>query len=384
MDYTPWIVSGPVYLDNGATTRVDPRVAEAAARAMTEAWGNPSSAHTLGVQAARLLAAAREQVARAIGADPAELTFTSGGTEANALGLLGAARAARGRHVVVSAFEHPSILDAAKKLAQDGWQVTELAPEPNGVISVEKLAEAVRADTSVVCLMWVQNELGTVQPVEEAARAVKARAPRCHVHVDAVQAVGKLAVDVQLGFDSLVLSAHKIHGPKGVGALWLRKGARVQPLVFGGGQERGLRPGTENMPGIVALGLAVELAVEARAQGATRMSQLRDQLWQAIAAAVPGARRHGAAGDSAPHILSVGFPRAPAEPLLHAMEARGVCVSAGSACHAKDKKPSPTLKSIGVPDDMGTLRFSFSRDSVESDVNAAVTALRESLAEVAK
>src|SRR5207248_8885056 len=169
------------------------------------------------------------------------------------------------------------------------------------------------------------------------------------------QAVGKLPVDVQLGFDSLALSAHKIHGPKGVGALWLRKGARRQPLVFGGGQERGLRPGTENMPGIVALGLAVELADQARAQSATRMSQLRDELWRRIAESVPGARRHGAAKDSAPHILSVGFPKAPAEPLLHAMEARGVCVSAGSACHAKDKKPSPTLRSIGVPDDMGTL-----------------------------
>jgi cysteine desulfurase len=285
---------------------------------------------------------------------------------------------------VVSAFEHPSILDAAKKLAQDGWEVSEVGPEPTGVVSVEKLAAAVRPDTSVVCLMWVQNELGTIQPVEDAARAVKARAPRCHVHVDAVQAVGKLPVDVQLGFDSLALSAHKFHGPKGVGALWLRKGARLQPLVFGGGQERGLRPGTENMPGIVALGLAVELAENARAESSPRMSQLRDELWRRIGELVPVARRHGAAADSAPHILSVGFPKAPAEPLLHAMEARGVCVSAGSACHAKDKKPSPTLKSIGVPDDMGTLRFSFSRDSAEADVVRAVAALKDSLAEVTR
>jgi cysteine desulfurase len=377
-------VAETVYLDNGATTRVDPQVAEAAARAMTEAWGNPSSAHTLGVQAARLLSAAREQVARAIGADPAELTFTSGGTEANALGLLGAARAHRGRHVVVSGFEHPSILDAASKLKQEGWQVTEVGPEPNGVVSVEKLAAALTPDTSVVCLMWVQNELGTVQPVEAAARAVKARAPRCHLHVDAVQAVGKLAVDVGLGFDSLALSAHKIHGPKGVGALWLRKGARVQPLVFGGGQERGLRPGTENMPGIVALGLALELAEAARAESTVRMARLRDLLWVRIGELRPDARRHGAAADSAAHILSVGFPGAPAEPLLHAMEARGVCVSAGSACHAKDKKPSPTLRSIGVPDDMGTLRFSFSRDSVEGDVERAAAALAGALAEVAR
>jgi cysteine desulfurase len=371
-----------VYLDNGATTKVDARVAEAAMNAMTAAWGNPSSAHALGVEAARLLARAREQVARALSADPAELTFTSGGTEANQLGVLGAARAARGRHLVVSAFEHPSVLDAARRLAQDGWELTEVPPEKNGVVSVEKLAAALRPDTTVVALMWVQNELGTVQPIEAAVRAVKARAPRCHVHVDAVQAVGKLAVDVGLGFDSLALSAHKLHGPKGVGALWLRKGARVQPLAFGGGQERGVRPGTENVPGIAALGLAVELAELARAEACGTMSHLRDALWMKIAALRPDARRHGAAEDSAPHILSVGFPRAPSEPLLHALEARGVFVSAGSACHAKDKKPSATLRAIGVPDDMGTLRFSLSRDTGEHDITRAAAALAGALEEL--
>jgi cysteine desulfurase len=375
-------VSEVVYLDNGATTRVDPRVAEAAARAMVEAYGNPSSAHTLGVEAARLLLRAREQVARVLSADVSELTFTSGGTEANALALLGAARNARGRHIVVSAFEHPSILDAAKRLAQEGFEVSEVTPERNGVISVEKFAAAVRPDTAVACLMWVQNELGTIQPIEACARAVKATSPRCHFHVDAVQAVGKVPVDVTLGIDSLSLSAHKIHGPKGVGALWLRKGARLQPLVFGGGQERGLRPGTENMPGIVALGLSVELAEQHRPT--SKMAELRDRLWERIAALRPDARRHGPPEVSAPHILSVGFPKAPAEPLLHALESRGVCVSAGSACHAKDKKPSATLKSIGVPDDMGTIRFSFSRDTLEGDLDRAIDALAASLIEVSR
>ncbi len=374
---------GLVYLDNGATTKVDPRVAEAVVRAMTAAWGNPSSVHALGVEAARMLAQAREQVAHAISADPSEVTFTSGGTEANALGLLGAARAARGRHIVVSAFEHPSILDAAKRLVQEGWEVSEVAPEKNGVVSVEKLAAALRPDTSVVALMWVQNEIGTVQPIEAAARAVHARAPRCHLHVDAVQALGKVVVDVGVGLDSLALSAHKIHGPKGVGALWLKKGARVQSLQLGGGQERGLRPGTENMPGIVALGLAVELAERARGSACDKMTHLRDLLWQKISSLVPAARRHGAATDSAPHILSVGFPGAPAEPLLHAMEARGVCVSAGSACHARDKKPSATLRSVGVPDDMGTLRFSFCRDDGEAEVARAADALAGALKEIA-
>jgi cysteine desulfurase len=376
-------VTSFVYLDNGATTQVDPRVAEAAVAAMTEAFGNPSSAHRLGVEAARRLAAAREQVARAIGGAPSEITFTSGGTEANTLGFYGAAKAARGRHVVVTAFEHPSIADAAKRLGEEGWQVTAVAPGADGVVTVEKVLEALRPDTSVVGLLWVQNEIGTVQPVVEIAEAIKARAPRCHVHVDAVQAVGKLPVDVASSrFDSLALSAHKIHGPKGAGALWLAAKARVQPLMWGGGQERGLRPGTEGVPNAVALGLAVELAAQARAEAAPRMAKLRDQLWALIAARVPSAKRHGDPKHSAPHILSVGFAGAPAEPLLHALESRGVLVSAGSACHAKDKKPSATLRAIGVPDDMGTLRFSFSRFTTDEEIARAADALEASLKEI--
>ena len=375
---------GPlVYLDNGATTKVDPRVIEAAVQAMAGSFGNPSSAHHMGVEAARLVQRAREQVARALSAEPADVVFTSGGTEANAIGFYGAARMQRGRHVVVTAFEHPSVLDAARALADEGWEVTTIAPEPSGVVDVEKVAGACRPDTAAVAVLWVQNELGTVQPVGAIAEAVKARAPRCHLHVDAVQAVGKLAVDVgAVQIDSLALSAHKLHGPKGVGALWLKKGTRTRPRSFGGGQERGIRPGTENVPGIVALGLAVELAEAARPEAAPRMASLRDQLWKGIAEAVPHARRHGEARLSAPHILSVGFPHVAAEPLLHALEGKSVCVSAGSACHARDKKPSATLKAIGVPEDMGTLRFSLSRNSNDEEIEYAVSALARSLQEL--
>jgi cysteine desulfurase len=363
-----------IYLDNGATTAVDARVAEAAVRAMTEGWGNPSSAHRLGAAAARLLATARAQVAAGIGADPAELTFTSGGTEANALALQGAA--ARATHIVIGGLEHPSVADAAKALAERGVEVTTVAPSPGGVIAAEAFAAAVRPETALVACLWVQNELGTVQPVDAIARAVKARAPRCHVHVDAVQAVGKLPVDVGgVAFDSLALSGHKLHAPKGVGALWLRKGARLKPLVYGGGQERGLRPGTENMPGIVALGLAVELAVAARAEAAPRMARLRDQLWAAIAAGLPAAMRHGDPAAAAPHVLSVGLPRVPAEPLLHALEAEGVYVSSGSACHARERKPSATLRAIGVPDHVGTIRLSLSRLTTEDEVARAAAAV---------
>jgi cysteine desulfurase len=372
-----------VYLDNGATTRVDRRVAEAAVQAMTEGFGNPSSAHRLGVEAARMLARAREQVARAVGGEPSEITFTSGGTEANTLGFYGAAKAARGRHVVTTAFEHPSVADAAKRLADEGFEVSLVAPGKDGVVLADDFAAQVRPDTAAVSILWVQNELGTVMPVAEIAERVKARAPRCHVHVDAVQAVGKLPVDVRAQpIDSLSLSAHKLHGPKGVGALWLKKGARVTPLQWGGGQERGLRPGTEGVPGIVALGLAIELAEAARPEAAPRMGRLRDQLWRAISDGLPEAKRHGDPARTAPHILSVGFPGVPAEPLLHALEGRGVCVSAGSACHAKDKKPSATLRAIGVPDDMGTLRFSFSRETTDEEIALAAQAVLEAVKEL--
>lgn len=363
-----------VYLDNGATTRVDERVAQAAMEAMLVAWGNPSSAHKLGAEAARRLQRAREQVAAALGGSPAEVTFTSGGTEANALALFGAV--GRGKHVVVSGLEHPSVTDAARALAERGVEVTVVAPSASGVVAPEAFAAAVRPDSAVAACMWVQNEIGTVQPVDAIARAVKARAPRCHVHVDAVQAFGKVAIDVgDAAWDSLAISAHKIHGPKGVGALWLRKSAKLKPLVFGGGQERGLRPGTEGVPGIVALGLACELAAAARVEAVARMTTLRDRLWQAIAAALPTARRNGDPAHAAAHILSVGFAGVPAEPLLHALEAEGVYVSAGSACHAKDKKPSATLRAIGVPDDVAVLRLSLSRFTTEADAARAADAV---------
>jgi cysteine desulfurase len=363
-----------VYLDNGATTRVDERVAEAALQAMLTGYGNPSSAHRLGAAAARLLATARAQVATALGGEPAEVTFTSGGTEANALALHGAA--GRAKHVVISGFEHPSVADAAKALATRGVEVTVVAPSPSGVVSPDAFAAAVRAETALAACLWVQNEIGTVQPVEAIARAVKARAPRCHVHVDAVQALGKLPIDVAAApFDSLALSAHKIHGPKGVGALWLRRGAKLRPLVHGGGQERGLRPGTEGMPGIVALGLAAELAAAARVEAAPRMARLRERLWSVIATALPTARRNGDAAAAAPHILSIGLPGVPAEPLLHALEAEDVYVSAGSACHAKDNKPSPTLRAIGVPSSIGVIRLSLSRLTTDEEIERAARAV---------
>jgi cysteine desulfurase len=369
-----------VYLDNGATTKVDARVAEAALHAMVSAYGNPSSAHRLGAEAARLVARAREQVARAIGASPSEIVFTSGGTEANALGLTGGGT--RLKHVVTTAFEHPSVADTLKVLTQAPVELVKLTPSPSGLLTPERFAQAVTPETTLATILWVQNEIGTVQPVAEIARAIKDRAPRCHVHVDGVQALGKITVDVSdAPFDSLSLSAHKIHGPKGAGALWLKRTSKARPLVHGGGQERGLRPGTEGVPGIVALGLAVELAVAALPEAGPRMRAQRERLWQRIGELQHtrlgngGVVRHGDAEHTAPHILSIGFTGVPAEPLLHALEAEDVLVSAGSACHAKDKKPSATLRAIGVPDDRGTIRLSLSRFTTDDEIERAAVAV---------
>jgi cysteine desulfurase len=373
------------YLDNAATTRVDDRVAGAMVQAMTVDFGNPSSAHRVGIAASKRLEAARAQLGRAIGAEARDLYFTSGGTEANALGTLGVAQAtAKGlRHAVYSALEHPSVQDAMRRLGERGSELACVAPDRGGVVSVELLEAALREETQLVALMMVSNELGTVQPIAELARAVRRRAPRAHLHVDAVQALGKLPIDVgALGADSIAFSAHKIHGPKGAGALWLRRGARLASLTVGGGQERGVRPGTEGVPGAVGLGLAAELAEAARSEATARMRTFRERTIARAREAFPRVALHGAPEAAAPHIVSLGFPGVPAEPLLHALESRDVYVSAGSACASKDKKPSPSLRAIGVADDVGTLRVSFARTSTEEEVDRFGAALAAALREL--
>jgi len=382
-----------LYLDNAASTRPADEVLEAMADAATRWFGNPSSAHSHGAGATRALEEARAAVMKALGTDVGQLIFTSGGTEANALGVLGAAALARGRHLITSAIEHAAVLRNAEKLATErAFELSTVLPEPaTGVVAAEAIASRLRRDTAVVALMLVNNELGTVQPVAEVARALDAFAARegirrPHLHVDAVQAFGLLPVRAgTLGADSIALSAHKLHGPKGVGALWLRPGARVAALWDGGRQERGLRSGTENVPAIVGFGQAARLASAAlRAGTPDRIAALRDALEAGILAAVPGARPTVTGGARAAHIASLAFPRLPAEPLLHALEARGVFVSAGSACASKTSGPSHVLKAVGVDDHTAVLRFSLSRQSTAEDVDAAVAALAGAVGELSE
>jgi cysteine desulfurase len=339
----------------------------------------------MGIAADRRIRAAAAQLAAALGDERGELgdiVWTSGGTEADALGTIGAARAAagQGRHLVCSAVEHPAVRESLGLLEREGWSLTVVPIDGRGGIDVDRFAAAVGADTTVAALMLVQNEIGSVMPVREVARAIKARRPRVHLHVDAVQALGKLPIEVgELGADSVAVSAHKLHGPKGSGALWLRKKARLAPLWAGGGQQAGLRSGTQNVAGIAGLGEAARLAAGALGELPARWRALGERFLAALTAAGLAPIVHGAGAPRAPHILSVGLRGAPAEPLLHALEARGVMVSAGSACASKHKGPSPVLAALGVPDDVGTLRISFGRDTSAAEVDAAARAVIEVL-----
>ena len=380
-----------IYLDNAASTRPTPEVLDALRATAAELFANPASAHAGGAAASRALAQARAEVATALDVEPAELLFTSGGTEADALGVLGAARAARGRHVVISALEHPAVMRCAEALAADGYALDIVPPDRNGIVAADAIAAAVRADTAVVALMLVNNELGTRQPVADVAQRLgpPGDRKRPHLHVDAVQGFGLGRLRPRaLGADSVALSAHKLHGPRGAGALWLRPGARLAPLWVGGGQERGLRGGSENLPALVAFGVAATQARAAAQDGAEeRVAALRDRFEQAALAAlatlVPGVRPTVTGAPRAAHIASLAFPGLPAEPLLHALEARGVLASAGSACASRTAGPSPTLKAIGIDDRTAVLRFSFSRLTLAADADAAVAVLVDAVGDLA-
>jgi len=371
------------YLDNAASTQPLPEVIEAVARALREHFANPSSLHAPGTAAARALDTAREQVASLVHAQPEEVIFTGGGTEANALGLVGAARAARSRHLVVSAIEHAAVLDSARRLAEEGWQVDEVTPGPDGRVTAETVLAAVRPETAVVAVMLVNNEIGTVQPVADIARGLRALGRKLHFHVDAVQAAGLWPVDVRTaGADSLAISAHKLHGPKGAGALWLRARKRLVPLHGGGGQERGLRSGTENLPACIGFGVAAAAAGQ-DGSAARRVAGLRDRLEALVFAKLASARRAVPADTPrAPHIASILLPDVPAEPVLHALEAHGVYASEGAACGARAHEQSRVLGALGIPPTTGALRFSLSRLTTAEEIEHSAVALAESVAAI--
>ena len=377
-----------LYLDNAATTPLDPSIREVMRPYLEEEFGNPSSRHRLGQRAAEAIEKARAEVARAAGAKSADVVFTSGGTEANNLGVLGSARARRkhGLHVLVGPTEHPCVRESAQALVEEGFEIEFLKLTREGALDLSHMASALRRETVVVALMLVQNEFGSVYPVRDAARLVRARSPRAAVHVDAVQALGKVELSIRaLDADSIAISAHKIHGPKGSGALITNGPIPLRPLVFGGGQQGARRPGTEGVAGIVGLGAAARIAEEHREEACASMRRCREILAETILRIrgarilepVPSAQGSSLAQTSSPAILAAVIPGAPSEVRMNHLEELGVIVSAGSACHARASQISPALAAIGlsVEEARCMLRFSFSRSTTETDARTAAAAL---------
>lgn len=351
-----------IYLDHNATTPVAPEVASAVAAALVDEFGNPSSVHHFGQRAKAALDVARQAVADLIGAQPAEIVFTGGGTEADNLALRGsvdALAAAGRRHVVVSAIEHEAVLATLKALGRRGIESTRVEVGVDGIVSPEAVAAAIRPDTALVSIMHANNEVGTLQPV--AGIAALAHARDVAVHTDAVQTAGRIPVDVEaLGVDLLTLSAHKFSGPKGVGALYVRRGTRLAATTTGGRQERNRRAGTENVPGIVGLGVAAALARRRMADEGPRLACLRDRLEQGILATIPGTAINGAVDRRIPNTTNLSFEGVEAESLLIALDLEGIAVSTGSACSSGTLEPSHVLRAMGLGTHrtQSSLRFS--------------------------
>jgi cysteine desulfurase len=368
-----------VYFDYNATTPLAPDVADAVARATRDLFGNASSVHYFGQQAKSAIDDARSATAALLHADPSEIVFTSGGTEADNFAVRGAAEAlepAGRRHLIASAIEHEAVLNTLKALARRGWRTTLLRVDQTGIVSPDRLREAITPETAIVSVMHANNEIGTVQPI--AALAAIAHEHGAVMHTDAVQSAGKIPVDVAaLGVDLLSLSAHKFNGPKGVGALWIKRGTRMLPILTGGKHERNRRAGTENVPAIVGLGVAARLAAGKLASEGARVAALRDRLEAGILASVPGTAVNGAPQPRVPNTSNVSFDRVEAESLLIALDLEGVAVSTGSACSSGTLEPSHVLRAMGFPPHrtQNSLRFSLGMFSTQEEVDRVVDVL---------
>lgn len=373
------------YLDNSATTKVFESVKDIVVKTMTEDFGNPSSLHKKGVEAEAYVKAAAQAVAQTLKAEPAEIVFTSGGTESNNMAIIGAARACRraGKHIITSTIEHPSVYNVFGYLEEEeGFSVDYIPVDENGHVRQEALLAAIREDTALVSVMYVNNEIGSVNPVGEIGALIKEKNPHTIFHVDAVQAYGKYRIHPRREkIDLLSASGHKIHGPKGVGFLYVKKGTKLLPTVFGGGQQKGMRSGTHNVPGIAGMGKAATEIYENHEEKLQAMYGLK-KLFVELVRSLEGTAFNGLTGEEgAPHVVNVSFAGIRSEVLLHALEERGICVSSGSACSSNHPAVSGTLKGIGVKDGLldSALRFSFSIFTTEAEIRYTVEVLKELL-----
>jgi cysteine desulfurase len=368
-----------IYFDHNATTPVDPAVAEVIARVMTEEFGNASSVHHFGQRAKAVLDDARSAVAALINAEPSEIVFTSGGTESDNFALRGVAEALEPtgrRHLIASSIEHEAVLVTLRALARRGWRVTLLPVGASGIVDPAALAGALTDETAIVSVMHANNEIGTIQPIAELAALAHGRGAL--FHTDAVQSIGKIPVDVRaLGVDLLSLSAHKFNGPKGAGALWIKRGARVTAILTGGKHERNRRAGTENVPAIAGLGVAARLAAKKAVADAARTAALRNRLEEAILAKVPGTAINGNREPRVPNTTNISFDAVEAESLLIALDLEGVAVSTGSACSSGTLEPSHVLRAMGLPSPrtQNSIRLSLGAGNTEAEVDFVVAKL---------
>ena len=372
------------YFDNSATTKVFDCVKDAVVHAMTEDYGNAAARHMKGVEAERLIKEARAEIARSLKVQEKEILFTSGGTESNNTALIGTALANQraGKHLITTAVEHASIYNTMEFLREQGFEITYLPVDSYGCISLDELRDAVREDTILVSVMYVNNEIGAVEPVEEISRVIREKNPRTLFHVDAIQAYGKYVIrPKKQGIDLLSVSGHKIHGPKGVGFLYIDERVKIRPLLYGGGQQKGMRSGTENVPGCAGLGAAVKEVYTDHEAKIERLYGLRERMIEGLKA-LPGVTINGHEGrENAPQIVSASFEGVRSEVLLHALEEKGIYVSSGSACSVDHPGVSGTLRGIGVKKELldSTIRFSFGLFNTPEEVDYCLEVLAELL-----
>ena len=370
------------YLDNSATTRCCDKATEMMVTLLTKDYGNPSSLHMKGVDAEKYITEAKERIAKTLKVQEKEIVFTSGGTESNNLALIGAALANQraGKHIISTCIEHPSVSNPLIWLEENGFEVTFLKVDKYGVISLEELKEAMRPDTILVSLMQVNNEIGAVEPIEEAGKIIKEINPNCIFHVDAIQSYGKMRImPKKLNCDMLSVSGHKIHGPKGSGFLYIKDKTKVKPQMLGGGQQKGMRSGTENVPAIAGLGVAAEEIYTDFEEKVEHLYELKEYFIEQVTK-IDGVSVNGhISKDSAPHIISVSIKGVRAEVILHTLEDRNIYVSSGSACSSKKPALSGTLKNIGLANDLldSTIRFSFCVNTTKEEVDYALEVMKE-------
>ena len=370
-----------LYFDYSATTPCDRVVLEEMNRYFNEEYGNPSSLHLKGMAAEQAIKFATTAIAKTLRVNEKEIIFTSGGTESDNLALFGVARRnrRRGNHLITTKIEHPAILSTMKALEEEGFEVTYLDVDENGIVLLDQLKKALKQDTILVSIMHVNNEIGSIQPIEEAAKIVHEFQPDIFFHVDAIQSYGKLEIfPKKIGVDLLSVSGHKIYGPKGIGFLYISERVKIQPIIFGGGQQRQIRSGTENVPGIVGIGTAAKVVCEKMGLNYQNMSVIKTQLEDGVRK-IDNIHIHGIGGNRIPYISSISFEGIRSEVLLHALEERGVFVSAGSACASNKPQISPVLKAIGATKEQlsSTIRFSMGNGTTTQEVEQVILILKE-------